>query len=1117
MDIDEPDYLVNQSSHTCLTVVRGSSPHDAVIAMAKCSGNVKQQWFFHRGQWQWGGDRQLCLDVDQNNVVLRECTKSSTVWAHDPQGRIVTGSRGLDVPWGKPRTAVILYPKHDGANQKWWTLSGLKASLGGSAGVRMDCLPARVLEICQKECQAEHAFAPDQVCQCCGKAKDGGVPEYLISQSTNTCLTVLSGSEPGDAVIGLAEYTGSARQQWFVQGGQWQWAGNRSLCLSPDNRHQGLCLANARANTAFWTIDEAGIFGTESRALDVPWEEPRTKVILYPAHGGQNQRRRTALETALRIHEAEARKRRPSQDGVDGNEGKQCACQAKTVSQTTSQSTSDVPEDPDYLISQSTNTCLTVLSGSEPGDAVIGLAEYTGSARQQWFVQGGQWQWAGNRSLCLSPDNRHQGLCLANARANTAFWTIDEAGIFGTESRALDVPWEEPRTKVILYPAHGGQNQRWWTVSLISMLLEMPQTKDKLSETALRIHEAEARKRRPSQDGVDGNEGKQCACQAKTVSQTTSQSTSDVPEDPDYLISQSTHTCLTVLSGSEPGDAVIGLAEYTGSARQQWFVQGGQWQWAGNRSLCLSPDNRHQGLCLANARANTAFWTIDEAGIFGTESRALDVPWEEPRTRVLLYPAHGGQNQKWWRLSSLIAATRCVRYPLACTDVDTYKQEMARILVNKLSNVSKPLPHALDVDAFPGTVAKTTPRCSRSYTLDLTVLGQASNLRMTAPEDWQPTDAYVPAGDVFRIVLPESLSEARAAQITARVGAQRDTLDPESGNVVDQRKFLRCPVVSEEFELKPGVNTLRSQFGGSLIFTYEEGENFTTSVEVHNVVEAPFYVMGQTTTSEWAKMKQLDAPYCVLVADKVVVVAPTKAARKLSDPKRLLRRYDDIIGMLESLSGFTAEDPPPRGKQWLVDDVQISCGSAHAGFPAMFDRQYYDLTSLGTPHDWVSWHELGHNYQQDKWWSYTYGSESTVNLFSCYIEEQIGNGNRLLRENRYTEAAFAVDKGLTFEAADCWHKLVFLMEIKNAFPNPGWDMFRNLNRSVRALSPDQADHLAASEQRKLDYVYKILSREVGADLILHYRRWGISISHEAEREIQQEGLRKAPADLTGRK
>ncbi|XP_069990263.1 uncharacterized protein [Penaeus vannamei] len=946
MDADEPDYLVNQSSHTCLTVVRGSSPRDAVIAMAKCSGNVKQQWFFHRGQWQWAGNRQFCLDVDSDHkkVVLGESARSSTVWTHDSEGRILTESRGLDVPWGKPRTAVILYPKHDGANQKWWTLSGLKASLGGTACVRMDCVPTRVLEICHKECQAEYGQMSAPTCQRCGKAK-GGVPEYLISQSTNTCLTVLSGSDPRDAVVGLAEYTGSGRQQWFVQGGQWQWAGNRSLCLSPDEGRQGLCLAPSEKSSAFWTLNEEGIFGTESRALDVPWEEPRTKVILYPAHGGQNQ--------------------------------------------------------------------------------------------------------------------------------------------------------------------------RWWTVTLVSMWLELPRTKDKLSKTALRIHEVEEAKRKASQDAVDGAPGSHCDCQAEASCRRASQAASD-DEFPDYLISQSTNTCLTVLSGSDPRDAVVGLAEYTGSGRQQWFVQGGQWQWAGNRSLCLSPDEGRQGLCLAPSGKSSAFWTLNEEGIFGTESRALDVPWEEPRTKVILYPAHGGQNQKWWRLSSLIAATRCVKYPLACTDVDTYKQEMARILVNKLSNVSLPLPHAVDVDTFPGSVAKTTPRCSRSFTLDLTVLGQASNLRMTAPEDWQPTDAYVPAGEVFQIVLPETLSEARADQITARVGAQRDVLGPESGNVVDQRKFMRCPVVSEEFELKPGVNTLRSQFGGSLIFTYEEGENFTTIAEVRNVVEAPFYVMGQTTTSQWAKMKELDAPYCVLVGDKVVVVAPTKAAWKLSDPKRLLRRYDDVIGMLESLSGFTAGDPPPRGKQWIVDDVQISCGSAHAGFPAMFDRQYYDLTSLGTPHDWVSWHELGHNYQQGEWWSYTYGSESTVNLFSCYIEEQIGIGNRLQRENRYMETAFAVDKGLTFEAADCWQKLVFLMEIKNAFPYPGWDMFRNLNRSVRALSPEQADQLAASEQRKLDYVYKILSREVGADLILHYERWGIFISPEARLEIQQEGFEKAPEDLTGR-
>lgn len=167
------------------------------------------------------------------------------------------------------------------------------------------------------------------------------------------------------------------------------------------------------------------------------------------------------------------------------------------------------------MISQSTNTCLTVLSGTGPRDAVVGLAEYTGSGRQQWFVQGGQWQWAENRSLCLSPDEGRQGLCLVPAGTSSAFWTLNEEGIFGTESRALDVPWEEPRTKVILYPAHGGQNQRWWTVSLISMWLELPRTKDKLSKAAVRIHEVEAGKRKALQDAVDGGPRSQCECQGE--------------------------------------------------------------------------------------------------------------------------------------------------------------------------------------------------------------------------------------------------------------------------------------------------------------------------------------------------------------------------------------------------------------------------------------------------------------------------------------------------------------------------------------------------------------------------------------------------------------------------
>ncbi|XP_042211670.1 uncharacterized protein LOC121859069 isoform X2 [Homarus americanus] len=745
-------------------------------------------------------------------------------------------------------------------------------------------------------------------------------------------------------------------------------------------------------------------------------------------------------------------------------------------------------DEPEYLVNQSSHTCLTVVRGTGPADAVLAMAKCTGRARQQWFVHEGQWQWGSNRSYCLVPDDKGS-VGLAPSATSRVVWTLDAADRMVVGSHALDVPWEKPRTRVIMYPKHNYSNQQWWTLSSLKSCLGTTEhnTSHCLPEAIAHVcqHETQCSNDRHPQEAAD------------------------------YLISQSTHTFVTVLSGTGPDDAVVGLAPYEGSKRQQWFVKDGQWQWGGNLSFCLAPDWNSHTIKLASCSSNSHFWSLDSNGVFSFESFVLDVPWEQPRTNIIMYPKHGGENQRWWTLSGLKSASNRKIYPFSAQDHNKYKQEVARGFINKLSPLSEPIPHTRDVEDFPGRVAPTTPRINANIPLDITSLGHRENLRMTLPENWKATDFYVAAGDVFHVILPETLSLERASQITVRVGAQCDCLEPSSANV-SGRNFNRFPLVTEEFDVEPGVNSMRCQFGGNLIFMFDEGDHFNITVEVRNVVRAPRYILGQNNALQWQNMKQLDAPFSILETHKVVVVVPTITARNITDPQGLLLRYDDVMSKLEFLSGFDETDPPPRGKQWLVDDVQIKAGSAHAGFPAMFDRYCYDLCCPSTPHDWVTWHELGHNYQQGKWWSYAYGSETTVNLFSLYIQEKLKGEDRLKKENQYMKTAAAVDKGLTFIEADCWQKLVFLMEIKHAFPQSGWEMFRRLNRTTRSLPLNEANTLASRTSHQYDYVYKILSRSVGSDLILHYHRWGLPISQEAQTEIKRLELPMAPADLSGR-
>ena len=228
------------------------------------------------------------------------------------------------------------------------------------------------------------------------------------------------------------------------------------------------------------------------------------------------------------------------------------------------------------------------------------------------------------------------------------------------------------------------------------------------------------------------------------------------------------------------------------------------------------------------------------------------------------------------------------------------------------------------------------------------------------------------------------------------------------------------------------------------------------------------------------------------------------------------QRYDKVVDMHNDLSDFSSDDPPPRGKQWFVTDKTISAGSAHAGFPMMFWN--YDLASLDKPFYWGVLHELGHNYQQWNFWSFAYGSESTVNLFSVHAKDVLGHNDDFGGHEgiKYRKAAENVDNGMTFEKADAWDKLVFLLEILRAFPKVGWEMIRVLNRRVRAMDDAEAEKLSKDRQAQMDYVCKTLSEVVGQDLRGTYDRWGIKLSDEAKEHVAKMNLRKAPADLSVR-
>lgn len=89
-------------------------------------------------------------------------------------------------------------------------------------------------------------------------------------------------------------------------------------------------------------------------------------------------------------------------------------------------------------------------------------------------------------------------------------------------------------------------------------------------------------------------------------------------------------------------------------------------------------------------------------------------------------------------LNALLDGSPPAEFPVPNTDETTNRQELARGLNNELTLATEPLPYERDVATFPGIVSAETQRIYRTIPLDLSVLGQTSDFRMTQLKDWQP-------------------------------------------------------------------------------------------------------------------------------------------------------------------------------------------------------------------------------------------------------------------------------------------------------------------------------------------------------------------------------------------
>lgn len=590
--------------------------------------------------------------------------------------------------------------------------------------------------------------------------------------------------------------------------------------------------------------------------------------------------------------------------------------------------------------------------------------------------------------------------------------------------------------------------------------------------------------------------------------------------------------CLTA-DGSALSGAIARMLTCRGVDTQRWFIDSeGKWHVQADATYCLALDrdivwfnkllvlpcthSRVRGFVAEIQADHTMMYTTTTSN--GTYALAMDGGLADGQV-WLYYKGETNANQRWrWFQDdlSLVQSSGCsISYPVAAADTATYERELACDRVAKVQPPFTIPANALrDSGLFPGVVGQNEARVMQTFDFNLRFKNH-DYLRMKyPPANWLNTGLYAPPNQIVRITVSNATT-SELQGVAVQLGVHTDVLKPTSKNVV-QQNFLRYPNVVTHIPLQIGENLVRSPYGGPIVLTSNTSVDATIQVTIADAIQAPYLKVGTTNAAEWATRRSAAVPYGSLESDLAVVYVPASELRQLNyeEATAVAQYYSAIDSLHNQLAGLSVNDAsihqPPQGKFWHVADKQITNGGGHSGFPMM----YYNNWNLGTPQDtiyrsngWGVYHELGHAYQMGAW-SDVYGTEVTVNLFSLFAQEQLFNNSWLIDFDTYATAISVIDNPVITDkwnddvdrngVPDFLRQLVFLDQIRLAFPDLNWTIWTQLMRRYREM-PDDEYKALNTDQLKRDRFMTELCAITNANLTPHFEAWTIPITGDAKK------------------
>ncbi len=399
----------------------------------------------------------------------------------------------------------------------------------------------------------------------------------------------------------------------------------------------------------------------------------------------------------------------------------------------------------------------------------------------------------------------------------------------------------------------------------------------------------------------------------------------------------------------------------------------------------------------------------------------------------------------------------------------------------------------VDVEKYPGSVSAKGESVTENISL-------YSNPTKWFAGNMQSTGLWAPAQQDVTI------KSSASVPVTVTVALADDLTGREKHEVA----LNRPPRVTKTYSLAAnGELTFKVPYGGLIYIKGNSNDNESATFTFTGVVKAPFYKDGK-----WQHDLNSPAPLGELESASFVYTTPKKnlnASNYTGGLEQFAKDLDTFASSMNDFYGRNDEDGKHRmftyknltgHKHRFTNDVQISIGDAHSGYPVMNSSFSTNSTTLPTtPLTVPGATEVANNvlalYMQDRYLGKMNRVADDITVAPEYLEES---------NNQAWARGGAADRLLMYAQLKEWAEKNF--DIKKWYPDgtplpefyseregmKGWNLFQLMHRKARGDEVGNnkfgsKNYCAESNGNAADTLMLCASWVAQTDLSEFFKKW----------------------------